>query len=266
MGSLYDGRNRSFFMVSYEGVREVLGDSRLGRVPTTLEAAADFSASVDRRGRPVFVRDPLLGGPCNRRNQQACFPGNLIPAGRLNPVGETLMGFYPRPNRDNLRNNYLTVGSRRREPDTFTLKIDHHLTNRDTLAFRYQKNYFQFFNPFSGSGLLEMWGNEGDDRKTLAGLTYTRTFSPSFLMEAQGGVSRSATLFDSRSGGRDVQAEFGIPVGTTDPDLVGFPFFRVRQHFNLGPSQSTPNQAHSTRLSEPPCGAGPVKLRPPPCV
>ncbi|MCS7023286.1 MAG: TonB-dependent receptor [Bryobacteraceae bacterium] len=42
---LYDGHNRTFFLFSWESFREVLGQSRIGRVPSVLERQGDFSQS-----------------------------------------------------------------------------------------------------------------------------------------------------------------------------------------------------------------------------
>ena len=49
-------------------------------------------------------------------------------------------------------------------------------------------------------------------------------------------------------GGRDVEAELGIPLATKDPRYIGFPFFRVRDHFNLGSSPSVPFLSHVTDI------------------
>lgn len=51
---LYDGRNKTFFFYSYEGVREAEDASAFLTMPTALERQGDFSQSM------VQVRNPLL--------------------------------------------------------------------------------------------------------------------------------------------------------------------------------------------------------------
>ena len=58
------------------------------RMPTELERRGDFSQSFDNQGRPLFIRDPQLAGNCNvTTGGPACFPGNVIPANRINAIG-----------------------------------------------------------------------------------------------------------------------------------------------------------------------------------
>ena len=50
---LYNGRNRTFFFVGYEGLRERSLASFTGTVPTALERTGDFSRSLDAGGRLI---------------------------------------------------------------------------------------------------------------------------------------------------------------------------------------------------------------------
>ena len=48
----------------------------------------DFSQTLDAQGRLIFIRDPLATGACNAvTGGPACFPGNIIPANRINSNG-----------------------------------------------------------------------------------------------------------------------------------------------------------------------------------
>jgi len=53
----YDGRNKTFFFVGYEGLRERSFSSFTGTVPTDLERRGNFSQSLDPTG--VWTRPPL---------------------------------------------------------------------------------------------------------------------------------------------------------------------------------------------------------------
>ena len=74
--------NRTFFFGNYEGSRlKELGGGAQAIVPTAAMRSGDFSA------QRFTVRDPQTGAP---------FPGNRIPAERLDPSAQKIMNdFYP---------------------------------------------------------------------------------------------------------------------------------------------------------------------------
>jgi len=87
---LSSSRDKLFFFYSFDGLRS-LNPRPLQQVtvPTAAERAGDFSQSLDQNGRLIVIRDPLTGQP---------FPGNVIPASRININGQALLGVFPVPN------------------------------------------------------------------------------------------------------------------------------------------------------------------------
>src|SRR5215472_15586443 len=88
---LYSGRDRTFFLWSWESYRLSWGQTKRGNMPTTLERAGDFSKTVNTAGASINVRDPFANN--------APFAGNVIPISRFDPVAMKLMPYYPLPNR-----------------------------------------------------------------------------------------------------------------------------------------------------------------------
>jgi hypothetical protein len=94
------GRNKLFFFWS----QDILGRTDPGnlnqrRVPTALERQGDFSQSVDNQNRLIFIRDPQRTGNCAATSGgPACFPGNVIPADRIDPNARALLNLFPSPN------------------------------------------------------------------------------------------------------------------------------------------------------------------------
>ena len=80
-------RNAITLTLGYQGASATNVTSQFTRMPTALERAGDFSATLDARGRPVRIVDPATGQP---------FEGNAIPAGRISPQANALLAFYPR--------------------------------------------------------------------------------------------------------------------------------------------------------------------------
>jgi len=94
------GRDKLFFFWS----QDLLGRTDPGalnqrRVPTALERQGDFSQTFDNQGRLLFIRDPRLPGNCAATTGgPACFPGNRIPADRIDANARALLNLFPLPN------------------------------------------------------------------------------------------------------------------------------------------------------------------------
>jgi hypothetical protein len=94
---LYNGRNRTFFFVTGEAYRQFDASGTRLSVPTALERKGDFSQSLSRAGNglPQVQYDPLSTMADGTRTP---FAGNVLPAGRISPVGLALASYYPLPN------------------------------------------------------------------------------------------------------------------------------------------------------------------------
>ena len=80
---LYDGKNKTFFYLGFEHYDDTQSSSSVFAAPTAAEAMGDFSHSLTPSGAPLVIYDPL--NVVNGVRQP--FPGNIIPATRLSPVG-----------------------------------------------------------------------------------------------------------------------------------------------------------------------------------
>lgn len=80
---IYDGKNKTFFYLAVEHYDDTQSSSSVFAAPTALEKTGNFSQSYTEGGAPLIIYDPL--STVNGVRQP--FPGNIIPANRLNPVG-----------------------------------------------------------------------------------------------------------------------------------------------------------------------------------
>ena len=89
-----------FFFYSFEAPQvQKPGPLRLYRMPTALERQGDFSQTFDANGGLIFVKDPLSSCACSvTAGGAGCFPGNIIPANRLDRNGLALLNLLPLPN------------------------------------------------------------------------------------------------------------------------------------------------------------------------
>ena len=83
------------------------GPVRLYRMPTALERQGDFSQTRDANQGLINIKDPLSTAACSATAGGAgCFPGNVIPANRLDPNALALMRLMPLPNTTSANNAY----------------------------------------------------------------------------------------------------------------------------------------------------------------
>src|SRR6185295_8593963 len=128
--------NKTFFFVNYEGSNDkaVFGGGR-ANVPTAAMRNGDFS------GANFVINDPLTGAP---------FPGNVIPANRIDPAARRILDFYyPLPNAGTLSSGmgvYQQFVPETRDRHRADLRIDHEASKNDSLFLRAS---YQYRNPSS---------------------------------------------------------------------------------------------------------------------
>src|SRR5689334_1728101 len=136
-------RNRTFFWFATEAYRDGLTQNGNLHVPTAAERAGDFSALVDSAGRPIVIYDPLTTDPVTGARQP--FPGNRIPANRINPVGANMVQYLPLPNVnpgvDNGTANYVAQNTPNNLGQQFAGKLDHHFNSNVALSGVYVYQY-----------------------------------------------------------------------------------------------------------------------------
>ena len=114
---LYNGRNKTFFLFTWESYRQIGASTQRGIVPTQAMLLGDFSQSVNAFGKPQSVLDPL--------NKNLPFAGNKIPSTRLDPVALNIAAYYPKPNLVGGANNYNAQAGSTNNFNKFSTKVDH---------------------------------------------------------------------------------------------------------------------------------------------
>ncbi|GAB4410241.1 MAG: hypothetical protein OHK0021_19800 [Bryobacter sp.] len=140
---LYNGKNRSFFFTSLEWQRQRIGVVRRATVPTLAERTGNFSGLQNAAGRSITIFDP-------NTSPRTPFPGNLIPANRIDPVGQAIANLFPAPNAapTNLAgaNNFNANASNGLNITTSTSKFDHIVNDTNRISVRYLLHDFPTFS------------------------------------------------------------------------------------------------------------------------
>jgi len=225
LGRLYNGRDRTFFMFSWESFRLEWGESNVGRVPSAAERAGDFASTVNNAGARITIRDPLASN--------TPFANNRIPSSRFHSTALKLLQYYPLPNRVAVGNNFVGVAYIDNHWDSYITKIDHRFDSRNSVAFRFGKRFGRNNAPWAASN-LGLFQNRVRDDRLLGGVDYTHMFSPTLLTEVRFGISRNASRERFLGDGSDVAAALGMEGSTADPALRGFPLVHSTNYLSLG--------------------------------
>lgn len=188
---IYDGRNKTFFFVDYEGIKQrSAASSNFYTVPMPAWKTGDFSTYTDDSGHQIKIYDPLSTrpDPTTGSYTRTQFPGNKLPANQLSTPGQKIVSYLPDPNINTPYYNGVNWqdpnGRLRDDKTMLTAKIDQVIgnnrlsgrytyTDEDQLAPRY------FLNPNTRA-----YGGHN------AGLSYTQLISPSVVNEIRAGVQR----------------------------------------------------------------------------
>jgi Carboxypeptidase regulatory-like domain/TonB-dependent Receptor Plug Domain/TonB dependent receptor len=227
---VYNGRDRTFFIFSWESLRTYGADTQRGVVPKPAMLKGDFSAAVDAFGQPVKITDPLAKAP---------FPNNQIPAARLDPVAQKIGAFYPAPNVPGNVNNYLVQANNRKGNNKFSTKIDHELGPKDRLSVNAAWGSTVNLNPFQRSPIA-IFASTNDTWGFLSGIRYIHSFTPTLLNEAVISFSRTTLIQKSIDSDHDWAADVGFVGATKNPADMGLPFISVSGYIDLGQAYDIP--------------------------
>ncbi|MCS7026393.1 MAG: Plug and carboxypeptidase regulatory-like domain-containing protein [Bryobacteraceae bacterium] len=189
---LFDGRNRMFFMVSTEFLRERNPQTQIWTVPTANELRGDFSQLVDNSNRRVVIYDPLTTTQSGNSFVRQPFAGNIIPQNRIDPVAARAASFYPAANRvsesPDGQNNYLFVNSSKNSYNQWLGKLDWNLTSRSRVSGRYGETpWYNFARVQWGTNAAEPSSEYPSTRISRNwGADWTYTISPAMVFNLRG--------------------------------------------------------------------------------
>jgi hypothetical protein len=208
---LYNGRNRTFFFLAYEGFRIRQGaNDTIRTVPTPEMYEGDFSNWVDQQNRLLLIYDPATTrpNPAGSGFIRDPFANNRVPQSRFSALSRALMPFGQavRPNRggqpgtiDYIRNNFITTTGTLQEPqDKGSAKIDHNFSEAHRLGFFMNfTRYRREVGPGGPPGLPQpLWdGQVQAFDSDIYRLTYDWTISPRMLNH----FSIGGNMFDKAS-------------------------------------------------------------------
>jgi hypothetical protein len=239
---LYDGRDKTFFLFNYEGYREGTPSPQFSTVPTDAFRRGDFSQLVDGSGRLITIYDPATGRLENGVWVRDPFPGNIIPASRIDPVAKRILGFYPSPNNVSpgvppWQSNLANLDHINRDKFyNWVAKLDHNFGARDRMFVRYGQNHrneIRNFNAISS-------GPAQDGQLPLERINYTGVadwvhLMGSAVLNVRASANRYVELARADPGMGFDAAELGFPTTLSGQlPIKMFPRLEAEEFVNLG--------------------------------
>lgn len=222
---LYKGTNKTFFFFSYEGRRNNSLGLGITSVPTAAERSGDFSADLGACNTallngvstpiPLLRPDGTPSGDCIRKGQifdpattvtnplfnasapisvfnpqriRQPFPGNRIPASRINPIAQPLIGAQlPLPNNPGIvEQNLLGVSGVVFKNNQYITRIDHKISDKDTLSGRLTiQNFVRNAQP-----LIPFTAKDLNTKGRVFSATWTHAFGSGAVNEFRLGYVR----------------------------------------------------------------------------
>jgi TonB dependent receptor len=226
-------KNKTFFFGSWGGQRWPGGSYYLQSVPTQSMRQGDFSQLLTL-AKPVVIKDPLNGLP---------FPGNIIPAARLNATTlKAQDGYIPAPNLGGpnaLSNNYGYLWpwpTDLRSGNWYMGRIDHQFSSNNRLYGRWMMNAVDY--DLAGTYPTLGWTRIRHNRDLV--IEDTHIFSPSLVNTVRFGLywvvvddGETVDGFTPKKGGQVVK-DLGIQgVNPQNLSAQGFPQMDIAGYASL---------------------------------
>ena len=227
-------KNKTFFFFDLLRIDDHRGQfNGTLSVPTDAFRAGNFNGA----GSGIFIYNPFTGNPdgtgrqrfqCsdaagtipvvpNAQGQQvAGTPCNVIPQQLMSPVALKLLALVPHTNLGSGITNNFTRNTLFTKGDTaFDVKIDHNLTGKDRLAFRFSRAVQHVFQQpifgLAGGPANSAFQGTGVQHQQSGALNETHTFSPTLLMEVRAGISHYRNVAHQADYGTTASKDIGIP-------------------------------------------------------
>jgi hypothetical protein len=211
---IFNGRNRLFWLLSYEGMRQRSADPGSVNIPLDEWRTGDFSSLLNAQGNPVILYDPLTTDAAGNRTP---FPNNRLPADRINPIAARVLTYYPSPNSSgdgpSHINNYIYPSRWVANMDHWIGRIDYRLNDMNTVNFRYSQNPFSEYRGlvWEGSNAAEPTGNAPLVRNARNwSADWTSILSPSMTFNLRAGLARWETQGGNSFGAGFNPADLGF--------------------------------------------------------
>jgi hypothetical protein len=245
---VYNGRNRTFFWVGFEGYRDTQAASREQYTPTAAERVGDFSQSLARGGSRLTIFDPRTTLADGSRSP---FPGNVIPANRIDVAGRNIAATYMPPTKAATFYGDLNLAGSGPLPsiaDQLFGKVDHQIATwwRVSLSYLRYNSSEPGENPYPTISSPDQWLL---DRKVdTTQINTTITPGSTWVIAARYGFNRFPNIGLQKSQGFNVASLGFADAFVRDIPSPTFPNVAMQTAHSLGTNNNFNYVHHSKNV------------------
>ena len=234
---VYNGKNRTFWMYTWETFHWRRSTGGQYTVPTDAERAGDFSSLLKINSTYQIYDPATITAAAAGRYSRLPLPGNVIPASRIEPLARTMQAYWPEPNNpgtiDGI-NNYFSALPFQTYNNNHVIRLDHAFNERNKISLSGtiydQPHYTTTTLPLAANG------NATDDAVKYFVMEYVRILSPSLVLNIRAGTTYWSRDTYPLSQGLDLTTLGFSPslVRQLGPDARYFPNLVVTGYQALG--------------------------------
>jgi len=264
-------KNKVFFFGDAQFWRLRQGQAQLGAVPTAAERNSGFTdfsdliqpgtSETDALSRTFpkgTIFDPATTRAVGTSFVRDPFPGNIIPANRLDPNALKLLSLYPAPTNAGVVNNFANSPTLIQNEKQFDVRLDLDFTQKDQLYFSFSYDDKPELIPSIFGGIPDGGGFFQGNQTALSqhsALVWNHTFSPTTVNVARVGLNYLHTTRNipeandlKGAGGGGVPADFGILGIPQEKENGGLPAFSIGGLQTLGGNAFLPSDEVSSTI------------------
>ncbi len=220
-------KDKTFFFLSYEGLRLRQATTREATVPTT----AQWQAAAG-------LAQALFGCPLNPSCQVGQNVFDLYPAGNVGPdLADS--------------NTFLSAPVIRNTVNLVTAKVDERASTADTVSLHYslaEESLFSPFDPVNAFTALPGYGSFTLNHGQNAGVEWTHVIRSTVVNEFRLGFIRMRSTVLQQNHGDDISAQLGFPDVLSNPVDLGAPNINLIGFDGIGEPINYPQNRKDTTL------------------
>jgi hypothetical protein len=233
---VWSGKNKLFFFTDLERTtqRNAAGTTR---TIAPLSLRPDANGNVSFAGTQTTIFDPASNPDPRLRTP---FPGNIIPANRIDIAAIELIKRLPAPTAAGFTSNFASTGTGEFNRTNIDTKVNY-VGTRLSLWGRYSRSPTLIFDPpifgeIGGGALNGGQLGTAPGLINVIGVGGTYTFTPTVVLDGNVGYTRQRLGAENI----DINTPAGLTIlkipGTNGPDRLqgGYPFFNITGWNNLG--------------------------------
>ena len=241
-------KDKTFFFAYYEGFRNRQGETAGSTVPSLKQRTGDFSELCDPTKGESFDGAGFCSNPSHQllllvtSPAPTPLPFNQLPPPFISSFAQGLLSLFPEPNTG--LNTFTSTEVKRDDSNQGGLRLDHYLTAKDNLNFRYMISDGTRFDPLSPAGASVPGFPIGESHRAQNfAVQETHTFSPSLIGVLRFSFLRNKFLFGERTN-HTSPADLNFGYDSSLDVAIGPPFMQVNGYTTVGDPITGPRNSY----------------------